>query len=234
MEMTQTMRFTIGADAHGTDGRCGRISRVVIDPLAEAVTHLVVEPTRDRGISRLVPLDLLDPSADGIRLRCTTSQFAMLDPAEEARFLPGSSGYSGYPPDDAMSWPYYSAGARMGSMAVGGMARGGIPLGGLEASTGNVASSVVTDTLPEGEVGLRRGEPVHATDGDIGNVQGLVISAGDRHITHVLLREGHLFGRKQVAIPIGSITAVTDGIRVGLTRQQVQNLPPVHLDRPIT
>ena len=52
------------------------------------------------------------------------------------------------------------------------------------------------------------------------------------HVTHVLLQEGHLWGRKEVAIPISAVTRTDDGIRLSLTKQQVQDLPPVHIDHP--
>ena len=77
---------------------------------------------------------------------------------------------------------------------------------------------------------MRRNEHVHATDGSIGRVQGLVIDPGSHHVTHVLLQEGHLWGRKEVAIPIGAVTGVDDGIKLSLTKQQVQDLPPVDID----
>jgi hypothetical protein len=53
-----------------------------------------------------------------------------------------------------------------------------------------------------GEVEIRRGDHVHASDGDIGRVHGLVIDPRNHRVTHVLLQEGDLWGRKQVAIPI--------------------------------
>ena len=46
---------------------------------------------------------------------------------------------------------------------------------------------------------------VHATDGEIGKVEGLVVEPAHGHVTHVLLQEGHLWGRKEVAIPIGAV-----------------------------
>ena len=58
------------------------------------------------------------------------------------------------------------------------------------------------DRVPEGEVEVRRGEHVHATDGEIGRVHGFVIDPTDHQLTHVLLDEGHLWGKKTVAIPI--------------------------------
>jgi sporulation protein YlmC with PRC-barrel domain len=81
-------------------------------------------------------------------------------------------------------------------------------------------------------VEVRRGEHVHATDGHIGRVQGLVIDANNHHVTHVLLQEGHLWGRKEVAIPIRAVIGVDDGIQLNITKQQVQDLPPVDIHHP--
>jgi sporulation protein YlmC with PRC-barrel domain len=83
-----------------------------------------------------------------------------------------------------------------------------------------------------GEVAVRRGASVYATDGPIGEVQGLVINPANRHVTHVLLKEGHLWGRKEVAIPISAVTGVEDGIRLSVTKRQVEDLPPVDIDHP--
>jgi hypothetical protein len=73
---------------------------------------------------------------------------------------------------------------------------------------------------------VRGGEHVHATDGSIGQIQGLVIDSGSHQVTHVLLQEGHVLGRKVVAIPIGAVTgAGENGIQLGITKQQVKDLP---------
>jgi sporulation protein YlmC with PRC-barrel domain len=107
-----------------------------------------------------------------------------------------------------------------------------MPYYGLGAGGTAVPLTVTYDTVPLDEVEVRRGEHVHATDGPIGRVQGLVIDPGSRHVTHVLLQEGHLWDRKEVAIPIGAVTAVDDGIRLSLTKEQVQDLPPVGIHHP--
>jgi len=221
--MADTTQFTIGAAATCSDGHGGIVTMVVVDPVARAVTHLVVEPKHSSGLARFVPLDLVDATTGEIRLRCSLAAFDKLDPAEETMFLPGTGGYPGYRSDQALSWPYYglSTGAGMG-------------LGlGTGASMGFGVSSmpvpVTNDIVPVGEVAVRRGEHVHATDGEIGRVQGLVINPRDHRVTHVLLQEGHLWGRKQVAIPIRDVTGVDDGIRLTITKQAVGDLPPVDL-----
>jgi uncharacterized protein YrrD len=71
-----------------------------------------------------------------------------------------------------------------------------------------------------------RGDHVHATDGNIGQIHGLVIDPGSNQVTHFLLQEGHAFGRKDAAIPIGATTGVNqNGIQLNITKQQVKDLP---------
>jgi len=219
--MAETVQFTIGAEARGTDGVCGVVSHVVVDPVARAVTHLVVEPEHREGLGRLVPLDLVDAAAGEIRLRCSLAEFDRLDPAEHTQFLPGGSGYAAYGPEQVLAWPYYP---------LGGLGVGGLGLGGPAGVAGAGPPSVTYDTLPVGEVAVRRGEHVHATDGSIGRVQGLVIEPHSRHVTHVLLEEGHLWGRKEVAIPISAVAGVDAGVRLRISKQEVQDLPSVDVD----
>jgi hypothetical protein len=75
-----------------------------------------------------------------------------------------------------------------------------------------------------------RGGQVHASDGDIGQVRGLFIDPVSHRVTHVLVREGHLLGRRDVAVPFGTVTAFDDGIRLSITRQQVRDLPTADAD----
>ncbi len=81
--------------------------------------------------------------------------------------------------------------------------------------------------LPPGEIGVRRDEVVHASDGEIGKVEGLVIDSAQGHVTHVLLQEGHLWGKKQVAIPISAVEKIDTGITVNLTKSEIESLPAV-------
>jgi len=213
--MTELMPFTIGVSVHCSDGQCGHLSRVVLDPAARAVTHLVVEPRTELG--RLVPIELVASSSDDIRLQCTEAEFLELPPAEEAHFEPHSKGHFGYRAEHIFMWPHYRLG-----LATEGM-------GG-----GHASQPALHDKIPVGEVEVRRGEQVHATDGWIGSVRGLVLDPTDHHVTHVLLDEGHLFGHKEVAIPIRDVTAVDEsGIQLRLTKDAVQALPPVDLEHSL-
>ncbi len=201
--------FTIGAAVECSDGPCGAVSRVVVDPVARELTHLVVEPEHRSGLGRLVPLDKVEAGAGEIRLRYTLDEFEELPSAEETDFLPGGSGYDAYAAHEAYYWPYF------------GLEGGADPRLAL-------ASAVETrDTLPPGEIGVRRGDAVHATDGEIGKVEGLVVDSGGGHVTHVLLQEGHLWGRKQVAIPIDEVETIDEGITVNLSKHEIEALPAV-------
>jgi len=155
--MADTNEFTIGADVSCTEGDCGKVLRVVVDPIARAVTHLVVEPKHRQGLGRLVPLDLVDATTGEIRLRCTMAEFEQLDSAEETQFIPGSSGYAAYGPGQVVSWPYYSLGSGTGTVA------------GMDAEMAGVSQTVTYDKVPLGEVEVRRAStsmPPTATSGE--------------------------------------------------------------------
>jgi len=123
-----------------------------------------------------------------------------------------------------LSLPYYGLGMGTGM----GLGIGGMHVGGPNARP----ETVITDRVPVGEVEVRRGDQVHATDGTIGQIQGLVIDPSDHHVTHVLLDEGHLWGKKRVAIPINAVKDAKDGVRLNLAKDQVRDLPPVDVAEP--
>jgi hypothetical protein len=218
--------FTIGSNVVCSDSVCGELRRVVVDPVARALTHLVVEAPHRQGTGRLVPIELVDSTGKEIRLRCTASEFDALEDAEETQFLPGATGEWGYGQGQMLSQPYFGLGLAVGL----GMGAMGVGLGTTGMDAGPHA--VVSDRVPVGEVEVRRGDQVHATDGAIGRVRGLVVDPSDHHVTHVLLDEGHLWGEKTVAIPIAAVKDVADGVRLALTKDQVRDLPPVDVALP--
>ena len=211
-----TSAYVIGDVVTAGLSLVGQLARVVIDPLAHQLTHLVVSPLKGDAVTRLVPVDLVDPSGSGIGLRCTAAEFQLLAPAQETHFLPGLEGQLGYAAEHLYSWPYY--GLTMSGM--GAMGYGGGP-----------ANAVIVDRVPLGDVELHRGDRVRATDGEIGRVQGLVIDRADDQVTHLLLDEGHLWGHKRVAIPIAAVVSLTHGPQLNLTKREVGDLPSADVDR---
>ena len=194
--MAEASEFTIGATASCSDGACGEVSRLVIDPAAGTVTHLVITPGHHPEAGRFVPVDLVDNTGGQISVRCTLAEFDRLEHAAERKLVSGMEGVGG------------------GLVGVGYDASPGTP------------RMVVEDLVPVGESDVGPGERVHAVDGEIGRVQGFLVDPGDRRATHVLLREGHFWGRKEVAIPVSAVARADDGIRLSITRQQVEGLPP--------
>jgi sporulation protein YlmC with PRC-barrel domain len=189
----------LGTKASCSDGECGEVRRAVLDPGTRTVTYLVIEHKHRPGSGRLVPVDLVDATGAEIRLRCTLAEFERLDPAEEVDIVQG---------DNDVGLVIGAAGSSM--------------------DVGHRTPTYVTDSVPPGEAEVVRHQGVHAVDGEIGKVDGFAVDPDDHKVTHVLLREGHLWGRKKVAIPISSVTAVDEGIRLDLTKQQVEDLPPLH------
>jgi sporulation protein YlmC with PRC-barrel domain len=205
--------LVIGNDISCTDGFRGEVRGVVVDPVARTVTHLVVEPTGRSGLARLVPLAMVDVTKAEIGLRCTEAEFKDLAPAEEtlAEFVPG-----------------YDAPVQL-------LAPGWQDAGGLVAEGGTIPRIPEKETIPiipPGEVEERRGDHVHATDGEIGQLRALRIDPSNGGVTQVLLREGHLWGRKDVAIPFELVTGFDDGIQLSITKEQVRDLPPADIDHP--
>jgi PRC-barrel domain len=128
--------------------------------------------------------------------------------------------------EPVVSWPYY---APPGTTPPGAPSRPDDPA----EVTQVVTVDTVPDQLPD-EDEVSRGEHVHAKDGDIGHIQGIVVDSDSGRVTFVLLREGHLLGRRTVLIPRSAVAEVAaDGFHLHLTKEQVQNLPPADIDHPV-
>jgi len=225
--MSQTWLFKLGADVRCADGECGKLTSLVVSSGDDVVTHFVIHPADKHAFGRLVPLSLADiesagGSSDQLRLRCTLAEFGRLDPAEATYSYPSDEDYEARPGASPASWPTYAPPGVMGAP-------------GLPADTGvpeEDTVDIVADELP-GEQEVPRGEHVHATDGDIGRVQGIAVDPDTGRVTSVLLRTGHLWGRKAVLIPRSAVAAVAaDGFHLDITAQQVRDLPTVDAKRP--
>ena len=222
--MVQKMPFRIGADASCSDGACGQVSRIIVNPVAREVTHLVVDPKHRNGPGRLVPVDLVDATPGQVRLRCTLAEFQALRPAQETEVVPDLDPTG---PHNPRLPP---------SVNILPMSPGVIGAGGSRARAGRdpgrpqAPEKVTVDSVPAGEVDIRRELTVCATDGEIGEVEGLIVEPGGRRVTHMLLQEGHGWGRKEVAIPISAVAKIgTLLIHLSLTKHQVKDLPSVDI-----
>ena len=222
------MRLEIGDRVRCTDGVYGELADIVIDPLEKRVTHLVVQPEQDEGARRLVPVQLAkarDEEQRELELECTLDKAQGFESVHEAAFLrlgetPAEDPDWDVGVKDVLALPYYT------DLGYSGMGVGPYP-GELDSPT-----TVHYDRVPKGEVEVRRASAVISADGhSLGEVDGFVVDA-DEHITHFVLERGHLWGRKEVTIPIGAVASVeSDTVHVALTKDEVGALPAVRVGR---
>jgi hypothetical protein len=207
--------LVIGAAAYCSDGFPGELKCLVVDPATRAVTHLVIEPKLEHGtavgLARLVPLDHVDATAGEIRLRCTEAEFKDLSPAEEtlAEFVPG-----------------YEVPVQLLPSGEGWRGAGGPVADG--ETIPEIREMETIPLLPEAEGGASEVEEggadrVRATDGDVGQFHGLRVHADDGKVTQVLVKR-HLWGHKELAIPIGRVSGFDGGIQLSITKQQAREL----------
>jgi hypothetical protein len=202
----------IGAVAVGADGYRGAVRAVVIDPVAATVSHVAIEPEGRSGLARLVPLshveadDNANDTEGQLAFGYTEAEFKALDPAEEtlAEFAVGQT-----VPVQLLPAGWRGTGEPT--------TEGGDIL--------RVPERETVDVVPSGEVEGHAGDHVHATDGDIGQLRGFRLDPASGRVTHVLLGEGHLWGRKEVAIAFEHITGFENGITLSLSKREVADLP---------
>jgi sporulation protein YlmC with PRC-barrel domain len=218
------VRLELGSPVNCTDGPFGKLADVVIDPTKRRVTHLVVEPQGDHGEARLVPIELADTDqgeSSAISMRCSLEEAGKLKAVEEYAYL-----RLGDSPELEPGWdigiesvlaePYYGY--------AGGPGYETVPAGY------DSHVSMTYDRVPKGEVEIRRASEVASSDGhSLGKVDGFLVD--DDHITHFVLERGHLWGKREVTIPISAVASVyTDAVTLTLTKDEVGDLPsvPVH------
>jgi hypothetical protein len=192
------MQYEIGMGVRCADGDAGEVLALVMNPLHRTLAHLAVGDEHAPTEARLVPVELVGAVSGGVvELTITLEELARLPEFHDVEFIP----YVGVgDPSATLAWPYYGTPSE-------------IP--------------AVVDQVPAGEVEIRRGDSVQASDGGIGHVEGLVADA-EGLITHVLLQEGHLWKKKEVAIPMGSVEKIdAEGIHLRLSKHEVGELPEI-------
>jgi hypothetical protein len=88
------------------------------------------------------------------------------------------------------------------------------------------------ETIPLDELAMCRGDRVEATDGRVGRIDEFLVDPETMRITHLVMREGHLWGQKDVTIQVSQIDRITDGtVYLRLSKQQIEELPALKLRR---
>ena len=209
------MEIPLNAQVECTDGVCGSSVYVLVDPLADKVISLVVKETSSPNTEYIVPVDVISATiADTIQLRCSKAELEKMDPFVQTEYIAEK-----LPDRDFM----YAGGVYgMGSYYY------------LPYVTPEVTVQVPVEhrQIPLGELAIRRGTRVEATDGYVGKVDEFVVNPKNSHITHVVMREGHLWGKKDVIIPIAAMGETReDTVILKLDKHQVESLPTFPVNR---
>jgi sporulation protein YlmC with PRC-barrel domain len=202
------MDIGINADVLCHDELVGHVSGVIIDPVAKEVTHFVLKDREIPHIERLVPLKLIeDTSSSQIRLSCDWQDLRELDDFTELKYVQSESGYFDYRADAHRLWPY--------------------------VMPDEVDMPDEVERIPPGELTISRGAEVRdSSDHKIGTVDEFLIDPASGHITHLVLREGHLWGRKDVTIPLSEIKAIeVETVRLKVSKEYIEKLPTVPIRR---
>jgi sporulation protein YlmC with PRC-barrel domain len=202
------MDIPLNAQVRCVDGECGRSTYVIINPVSRQVTHLVV---RERGLAtheRLVPIEwVTEATPELVRLRCTSEELNNLEPFVETRYL-----REPIPDYERVAGTYYVHPYRVPEV---------------------VSTVAVRERhIPRGELAVHRGARVEAIDGHVGQVDEFLVDPQDSHITHLILREGHLWGQQDVTIPVSEIDRVEeDTVYLKLDKQSIESLPSIPVRR---
>jgi len=199
------MDIPIGVEVFCTDGYCGRSTRVVLKPKTEEVTHLVVKEKESPHEEILIPVTAVTAATpDSINLSYTRSKLAKLQPFIETEYV-------------RLNIPRYAGGVY--SMAG-------------EFYPESEVLPVRHKLTPAGELAVRHGARVEATDGRVGRVDEFLMDPQNDHITHLVLREGHLWGQKEVTIPVSEIERIEeDVVHLKIDKRKIEALPAVPVQR---
>jgi sporulation protein YlmC with PRC-barrel domain len=207
------MDICIDAVVQCTDGSGGRVACIVLNPITGHVTDVVVHEPGILGGDVLVPIVRIEQSTpDTLRLRLSRNELVGMQSFLAHQYRDPSDDFLETEP-----WRVYP--------------HGGIywtPYLEMDAEQ----SAVTYETIPPDELAMRRDDHVDAMDGRVGRIEGFVVDQRSEGITHLLLREGHLWGTKDVTIPISCIKDIRNGVvHLKLNKQEVAALPTVKVRR---
>lgn len=204
----------IPVDAHVecTDGPCGKSIALIVDRKTRRVTHIAVEDEtlQYAPYQRLVPGDQLAETAPGlIRLKCTRDELNRMRPYIHTRHVARES-------EDYTKFEG------------GGGAQGWRGEWGTDSIAGEASLKVEEEQVPEGALAMHPDAEVHATDGQVGVVEELMVDPDSAQVTHFVLRKGHWWGKKEVQIPLTAIERVEgDTIYLNLDKKAIEKLPVI-------
>lgn len=193
------------AKIHCTDGSCGESTNVVVDRDSHTVSHLAIrEESLPDNPTRLVPIEkVADAQHDKITLNCTVDEVSRMAPfIVLQRVQDADSDSSG-----ETHSPQY-------------------------VSDDSGYDTVRVEDIPTGEMAVKAGMQISATDHPVGKLDEFLLDQESGAITHLLMLKGHLWGKKDVTIPVEDVDFI-DGEAIHLTidKDAVEALPTVSANR---
>jgi osmotically-inducible protein OsmY/sporulation protein YlmC with PRC-barrel domain len=201
--------FRIGAPVFATDGRAGKLDKIVVDPGTQRITHLIVGRGLLHKEDRVVPVELVERATpEGIYLHATSEELERQPLYQEESFVtlpPDVTPPAGYALPDVLLW--------------------GPPYTGVPPPFLPVIEHVVRHGVPEGEVVLERGVEVRAKGEVVGDIDHLLLDPRSQKITHLVVR---LFDApKLVIVPFDWVEDLGDGyVNLKRSREELLRLQP--------
>jgi sporulation protein YlmC with PRC-barrel domain len=196
-----------------TDGKCGKSTYVIVNPVEKAITHFVVKYKKlPENRDRLVPVAKIADISEGlISLSCSRAELAKMQPFTTTRYVKTEA-------------PLYIE-TVVGEDPYGYFAE---PVVALDTDV----ASVPEVHIPAHELAIYRGMDVSTGEGKVGAVDEMVVDPDSGNITHLLMRKGHLWGKKDVAIPVTAIDVVDkDRVFLNIDKEAIGALPAVPVKR---
>ena len=199
------MDIPLNAKVSCSDGLFGRSTHVILMPTTGKITHLVVGTDVFPATEYLVAIDhVVESSPELIRLNCTQEALSKMPIFDRVEFIPYD--VAGLSAGSYLQWPF------------------------LVPEIAPVRKE--KEHIPANELVIKRGAGVQATDGPVGRVDEFLIDPDDDHITHLVLREGHLWGKKDVTIPVSQIDHYRNNtVYLKLDKHSIEGLPAVPIRR---
>jgi len=198
------MNIPINAKVYCQDKLCGFTQAVILNPANDVITHVVVKENHISHAERLVPVDIIDASlTDTIHLKLNETTLQNLPPFFDREYK-------------QTTVPHY-----------------------MQVSNMNLIEPILVPEkriveeklyhIPMNELAVNRGTLVYSADGHIiGNVDEFLVDQNGGHITHLVLRERHIFGQKDVFIPVAEIESIKESsLRLKLDKEKIEKLPAI-------
>ena len=203
-------KIAVDARIECVDAACGRCLTLIVDRETRQVTYLVLEDETlpNKPFQRLVPVEQVAAAdKDLIRLNCTREEVSRMAPFIRTHYIQKTE----------LSYTVLQGGEEPSA----------------DVSTSGVSySTYEEEVIPPGAVAIRPGIEVEATDGHAGTVGELVVDPTTAEVTHFVLREGHLWGSKEVTLPVAAVERVAgDRIYLKLDKQVIGQLPAIPVRR---